>query len=274
MPNTIEKVKVYNTYSSMLNSDKNNNSNSSKLTFGSSFSEVFDEMKDNIEKMEMENFYKYPSYQEKLKRAIDDYNQFDGIISDVDFFHNGDSFSKIGCGVASIMYIYAMLNDDFDFNPNEFVSDAINQGYFTSVGSNSYMLLDENLASSEDNVLKNKWGLEATEIDSNAESIISALEEGKKVIFNVGKNDGFYDTETGHYIVLDHYDKETNQIYVFDPAARPGGKSTERMGYQDVDKLIKEMFNIPNNPPLAIESNKVGKKTVESEEQQVIMQEE
>lgn len=211
--------------------------------------------KRNIEKMEeviKGSYYKYPNYQKKLERAIDDYNQCDGKIAEVDFFDNGYKFRNLGCGVASIMYIYAMLNDDFDFDPIEFTNDAINQGYFSSAGSSSMNLLNDG----DNNILKTKWGLDATSIDSNADSIISALEEGKKVLFNVNINDGFYATGAGHYIVLDHYDSDTNQIYVFDPAARPGFRSTERMGYQDVDFLKEVMFNIPNNPPLAVESSK------------------
>ena len=241
-----------------INNNNYNIDNISKTVLGAAkkiVDNVINENKKNIDKIaaiQKENYYKYPDYQERINHSIEDYNQCDGKIADIDFFGNGSDFRSIGCGVSSIMYIYSILNNDYDFDPIEFTNDAINQGYFSPSGSTSTMLLNND----ESNILKTKWGLNATEVESNADSIISALEDGKKVIFNLNINDGFYATGAGHYVVLDHYNKDTNQIFIFDPAARPGFRSTERMGYQDVDYLKEVMFNIPNNPPIAVESSK------------------
>lgn len=194
--------------------------------------------------------YNSPEYQEKLLQSVDSFNQVDGVVSE--YLVEGYPFRSVGCGTASLMTAYAMLSGDFEFNPEEFVQDAIDQGYLSSSGSVSKILPVED----ENNTLRNKWGLDATPIDGTSESIINALKEGEKVMFNININDGYYASGAGHYVLLDHYDENTNQIYVFDPAAREGGRPVERMGYHDVKFLEDNMFNVPNNAPLAIKYNK------------------
>lgn len=194
--------------------------------------------------------YSSPEYQDNLNQSVERFNQVDGVVSDYQV--EGYPFRSVGCGTASIMAAYAMLSGDFEFNPEEFVQDAIDQGYLSSSGSVSRILPEKD----ESNTLRNKWGLDATPIEGTSESIISALKEGEKVMFNININDGYYASGAGHYVLLDHYDENTNQIYVFDPAAREGGRPVERMGYHDVKFLEDNMFNVPNNAPLAIKYNK------------------
>lgn len=194
--------------------------------------------------------YKSPEYQKKLEEAVEKFNQVDGVVSE--YLVQGCHFRDVGCGTASIMHAYAMLSGDDNFNPEEFVQDAIDQGYLSNSGSVSTILPID----SDSNTLRQKWGIEATAIENSPESIIQALKDGKKVMFNIYPNSGYYATEAGHYVLLDHYDEATNQIYVFDPAAREGCRPVERMGYHDVDFLQENMFNHQNNAPLAIEYNK------------------
>lgn len=193
--------------------------------------------------------FKSEAYQQQLKKSIDLYNQADGIAADVYISEIDDTFRGAGCGTASLMIAFANLSGNFVFNPVEFIQDAVKQGYLTHDGNDSSMLPIKG----PENIIRNKWKLDINEIKCDSQSIINALKEGKKVMFNVNINGGFYDSEAGHYVLLDHYDKETDQIFVVDPIARPGYKNPERTGYKSINFLEEEMFSIPNNPPVEID---------------------
>ncbi|MBR2840943.1 MAG: C39 family peptidase [Bacilli bacterium] len=193
--------------------------------------------------------YKSEAYQQQLKKVIDLYNQADGVAADTYIEEANDTFRNVGCGTASLIIAYAMLSGKLEFNPVEFIQDAVNQGYLTQFGNDSTMLPIEG----PENIIRNKWNLDINEIESNKEDIIQSLKEGKKVMFNVTINNGTYNSSNGHYVLLDHYDEETDQIFVVDPAARPGYKDPNRTGYHSVNFLESELFSIPNNPPVEIE---------------------
>lgn len=185
-------------------------------------------------------------YQKRLKE-LPNYFQHSGKAKDIPV--DGDSFSNVGCGTASIMAAYYMYTG-MDFDVRKFVDDAINQGYLSSAGSNSGMFYDPNGTP----LITKNWGLYGEMLERNVDSIISALNQGKKVLFNVLVNNTTnWPTGAGHYILFDHYNSATNEIYIFDPAGQ-----SHRNGYFSVSKIDSELLTHMNHNPVAISINSDG----------------
>ena len=159
-----------------------------------------------------------------------------------DLTKNGINMCNTGCGTASLMAAYYMFTGE-DFDTEKFFNDAIEQGYLSkSSGNNAWYFQSPERAP----LFKANWGLSGQAIPrgSNAsetmDNIISSLKEGKKVLFHIRANNGmYYSLSVGHYILLDHYDEKTNQIYVFDPYP---DNNPEREGYKTSQWLVTNLI--------------------------------
>ena len=174
------------------------------------------------------------------------YNYYQASGKPKDIPVGSDVFAGVGCGTASLMAAYYMYTGD-DFDVNKFVGDAIDQGYLSDSGSNSRLFYTPDGAQ----LMTDNWGIYGERLDRDINSIVNALSQGKKVLFNVGINSSTnWPTRAGHYILFDHYNQASNEIYIFDPVG-----DDDRNGYFSVDTIDSQLVNHMNNDPVAISIN-------------------
>ena len=160
--------------------------------------------------------------------------------------------SNVGCGTASLMGAYYMFTGE-DFDTVKFVNDAIQEGYLDATGGSGSKFNSP----SNTPYFTSQWGLSGQQIDINMDSIINSLKEGKKILCLIaGNKSAVYPTTYGHFILLDHYNEETNQIFVFDP--NPFNSSgIDREGYKDISFLNRYLLPYLVNTQ-AISSDRVN----------------
>lgn len=183
-------------------------------------------------------------YKKRLE-FLPNYYQGSGKAKDIPV--NGAAFSGVGCGAASLMAAYYMYTGD-DFDVNKFVDDAINQGYLSSNGSDSTLFYTPDGTK----VITDNWGLYGERLDRNIDSIVEALKNGKKVLYNIYVNhDSNWPTNFGHYILFDHYNQSSDEIYIFDPNGSAGRNGYFKRDYVNRQLVVSNM----HHDPVAISMN-------------------
>lgn len=188
-------------------------------------------------------------YQARLKN-LDKYRQNGELASFEIVDGQGWPMRNAGCVLSSLMAIYYMFTGD-NFDVREFVDDAVASKIWTKAGQGDGMKF------SSPNLVPDftaRWGLSGEKIDANVDSIVDALSSGKKILIHLGPGSSMYPTGGGHYIMIDHINPTTNEVYVFNP----NGQNT---GYQSLDVVRRQIIpylkviNGSTRSPYAISSN-------------------
>lgn len=188
------------------------------------------------------------TYQDRLESSKR-YYQCSSELGDVTI-QNDSKMCTSGCIISSLMGIrYLYTGEAIDVN--SFISDVLKEGlwqYPDAAHSSPYFDSDSNSP-----ILTENWGLSAHPIGANLDSIKSTLNSGKKVLVNIGVNGGTYSTNYGHYLVLDHINPDTGQIYVWDPNG-----SANRNGYKADTEIQSQILAYAKNGPWEVTSTDVS----------------
>lgn len=168
-----------------------------------------------------------------------------------------------GCLVASLAAIQYMYTGQH-IDVGSLISDLIKEGEWSDEAAGLVNDYFKNRASSP--LITKNWGLSGESLEDSdninkiKERIILELKAGKKILLNLGGEDTTYSTEGGHFLMLDHYNEDTEEIYIFNPS----GKGT---GYITEDELEKEVLSHNKYGPWAISSDRVnGEKACQTAE--------
>lgn len=160
---------------------------------------------------------------------------------------------KSGCMVASLAAIQYMFTGQH-VDVESLISDMIEEGEWSNAAAGMGTPYFD--SPSDSPIITEKWGLSGETLkdsDKNKikERIILELKAGKKILINLGGAATTYSTVGGHFLMLDHYNENTKEIYIFNPARRGTGYITE-------DELLTEVLAHNKYGPWAISSNKVN----------------
>ena len=120
------------------------------------------------------------------------------------------SLASSGCGIASLTMGIAVVTGN-KLSPVSLFKEAYNHGYYHGDGISHEAI----------NFVGKRHGVKVSWTDS-IDSVYSALESGKGVIFNVGHESKYHFTSGGHYIFLKGAKTQNGikKVYVFDPNGR------------------------------------------------------
>ena len=160
--------------------------------------------------------YSSRDYLEKLSH-LHDYNQGSGTFKD-EKMCGGENYNMAGngCGIMSLYAAWYMFSSEGYNDENvfrDFVAATRSDGYnacYASAARN----FGSNLSAFTDmsgEMLFDGGG-------DHWDDMVKALESGQKLIILVDGSDGSLFTSGGHYMMLDHYNKEKDMIYLFDPS--------------------------------------------------------
>ncbi|MBQ1298309.1 glucosaminidase domain-containing protein [Candidatus Saccharibacteria bacterium] len=167
--------------------------------------------------------YNSSDYKTKLSN-LHDFNQLSGTFNNHKMCGGYSYVMKgSGCGVMSLYAGYYLfsgqgLNNEKVFG--EFLDASESDGYnvCTAVSAknfgsnlNAYTQISGEMLFNDASYTGDKW-----------EELVSELEKGNKVEILVRKSDGSYFPQSAHYMLLDHYNKEKDMIYLFDPSMYAG----------------------------------------------------
>ena len=167
--------------------------------------------------------YSNSEYQTKISN-LHDFNQLSGTFNNYKMCKSTSYVMKgSGCGVMSLYAAYYLfsgqgLNNEKVFD--EFLAASRSDGYnvCTAVAArnfgsnlNAYTQMSGGMLFETSSYTGDKW-----------DKLVSELEKGNKIVILVRKSDGSYFPQTAHYMLLDHYNKEKNMIYLFDPSMYAG----------------------------------------------------
>ena len=177
------------------------------------------------------------AYQERLEKSKK-YYQASAEMKDV--IIDGDSkMGSAGCIISSLMGMYYLYTGN-EIDVGRFINDIVKEGEWKINGagySSPYFDSDENSP-----LLTQNWGLSGHPIATDLDSIKETLRKGKKIMVNIGPNSGTYPTSYGHYLVFDHVNPDTGNIYVWDPNG-----STNRNGYKTDSEIQTGILNVIKN---------------------------
>lgn len=161
------------------------------------------------------------------------------------------SMCRAGCIISSLMGIQYMYTG-MDIDVGRFIGDVVSQGAWIYPGGGlptPYFDSPENSPKITQN-----WGLSARAIKPDIKSIKASLKNGKKILFNITDNNGVYATRSGHFVMFDHIDPDTGQIYVWDPVG-----TKDRNGYKSDDEIEKQLLNVmASRGPWEVSSNRAN----------------
>lgn len=177
----------------------------------------------------MANTYKDSAYKKRMEQ-LDNFNQWRGRWKDVPMCGNDYSatMSNSGCGIMSMYGMYYMFTgqglDDSSFN--EFLAATRTDGY-NACGSGSagsrYGKAMEDFTGMTMNNEDALWVGRAYS-DSDWDKLVDTLKQGKKILIGttgVACGGGSLFGYCGHYLFLDHYNAEKDEILLFDPSMSP-----------------------------------------------------
>lgn len=171
------------------------------------------------------------NYQEKLKNLRGFSQHTFGDYNDMELCKSGstDTVQYSGCGLVSLWAAYYMYSGIGYKDENSFQDfldaarkDGYNQCNLSSVGnfgSNLGDLLEMNSVSVSGS---NDWN-----------SLVAGLEQGNKYL--VGTFGSYFtSSSSGHIMMLDHYDRKKDKIYLFD-AGMDDGEKTQRCNLPGIE---------------------------------------
>lgn len=162
----------------------------------------------------------------------------------------GSTMGEAGCIISSLMGIYYLYTGN-EIDVGRFINDILEEGLWQVNGaghSSPYLDSDENSP-----LLTQNWGLSGHPISTDLNTIKETLRKGKKIMVNIGPNSGTYPTSYGHFLVFDHVNPDTGNIYVWDPNA-----SINRNGYKTDSEVQIGILNVIKNGAWEISSNRVS----------------
>ena len=120
------------------------------------------------------------------------------------------SVASSGCGVASLSMGISVIKKN-NVSPETLFREGYNAGMYTGDGFSHKAI----------SFLGVKHGVKV-EWTSNINTVYTALQNGKGVIFHVGYESKYHFTKGGHYIFLYGSEEQNNvkKVYVFDPNGR------------------------------------------------------
>ena len=126
---------------------------------------------------------------------------------------NGYHMSDSGCCVSSTAAMYYLFTGNMPDVPT-FINDMKSVGgWYDGNGCGEAMFGEENTSS----IMSEKYGLTGHNIRNDSiNDVVDVLNNGDKILISV-HSPTFGGMTSGHYIVMDHYNSETNQIYVYNP---------------------------------------------------------
>lgn len=178
----------------------------------------------------MANTYKDSAYKKRLEQ-LDNFNQWRGRWKDVPMCANDYSatMSNAGCGIMSMYGMYYMFTgkglDDSSFN--EFL-EATRADNYNACGSGSaaslYGAAMEKFTGLTMNNEDALWVGRSYNGDSDWATLVDTLKKGKKILIGTTGvacgGDSLFGY-CGHYLFLDHYNAEKDEILLFDPSMSP-----------------------------------------------------
>ena len=180
--------------------------------------------------------YNESGYQGRLSN-LHDFSQTRSMFKDYKMCE-GQSYTIYynGCGIMSVYAAYYMfsgqgLNDATVFE--EFLEKTRADSGYNQCSASDVPSLGSNVESftqMQKNVLFDKGSY--SEAGDRWSELVSALQGGNKVIILVASSDGSIFANSGHYLMLDHYNSEKNMIFMFDPAMGDNRAATVA-GYSD-----------------------------------------
>ena len=177
------------------------------------------------------------AYQERLEKSKK-YYQASAEMKDV-IIAGGSKMGSAGCIISSLMGMYYLYTGN-EIDVERFIKDIVTEGEWKINGagySSPYFDSDESSP-----LLTQNWGLSGHPIATDLDSIKETLRKGKKIMVNIGPNSGPYPTSYGHYLVFDHINPDTGEIYVWDPVG-----STSRNGYKTDSEVQTGILNVIKN---------------------------
>lgn len=192
--------------------------------------------------------YKSASYQERLK-SLSDYEQCGSKLKDMPLGNSNVCTS--GCMVASLAAIQHMYTGE-TVDVQKLITDMMQEGEWSNDKAGMGTPYFDNSSSSP--LLTKNWGLSGqtlynTDKNTTKDLVITNLKKGKKILLNLGGAQTTYSTTGGHFLMLDHYNEDTHQIYIFNPAGSGTGYITE-------EQLMSEVLAYSKYGPWAINSSK------------------
>ena len=175
---------------------------------------------------------------------------------------DGYSMSNSGCCISSVAGIYYLYSGDMPdietFIQN--IKDA--GGWSNGNGSGMSMFADEDSSP----LILDKYGLSGHTISEGAgqisiDEVINILNNGHKILISV-KSPTFGGMSSGHYIVMDHYNPDLGEIYVYNP----GGAE----GYYDLGVIQNDLINCVNTGMWDIAFTSQKEKSLEIKQQQLV----
>lgn len=195
-----------------------------------------------------------PTYIQKLK-DVSDYKQDNPNLKNIPLgnYTMGDS----GCLISSLMGIYFLYTGN-KIDVTKFIKDVIRDDLWNMQTCGDGDVLAD---TSKTHALTSNWGLSAEKI--NIKQVISTLESGEKILVNVTKDSPMGSGgPLGHYFVLDHINKNTGEIYIYNPNSKYEGYVTleflEANVFTYLNPIRNGLWKIEYNPNFKAEKESVS----------------
>lgn len=190
------------------------------------------------------------TYIQKLK-DVSDYKQDNPNLKNIPLgnYTMGDS----GCLISSLMGIYFLYTGN-KIDVTKFIKDVMRDDLWNMQTCGDGDVLAN---TSKTHALTSNWGLLAEKI--NLKEVIPTLESGEKILVNVTKDSPMGSGgPLGHYFVLDHINRNTGEIYIYNPNSKYEGYVTleflEANVFSYLNPVRNGLWKIEYNPNFRAES--------------------
>ena len=179
------------------------------------------------------NSYKSDTYQKRLEDVSSLVDQKTGSVWNIDDTYESEDTIKVkmesGSAVSALAAAYYLYTgktpDGYEF---------YKAAYDDKVKTDTSISM-EPIINGEAKTLDEKFGLTGKKLSSyTIDKVIEELKSGAKVV--AGVKDSSFGQD--HYVLLDHYNEDTEQIYVFNP-----NKENQKEGYFSKDDIESEIIN-------------------------------
>lgn len=183
-----------------------------------------------------------PTYIERLKN-VSDYKQDNPNLSSIplDGYTMGDS----GCMISSLMGIYYLYTGN-QIDVTKFIKDVQRDELWTKSTCGD----PDTFSNPVTHAVTTNWGLSASRI--NSAEINSSLQNGKKILVCVDSTSPLAGPGNGHYLVLDHINPNTGDIYIYNPNSKYEGYVTmEFLEFNVLNHLTADdsgLWSVAYNP--------------------------
>lgn len=183
-----------------------------------------------------------PSYIERLKN-VSDYKQDNPNLSSIplDGYTMGDS----GCMISSLMGIYYLYTGN-QIDVTKFIKDVQRDELWTKSTCGD----PDTFSNPVTHAVTTNWGLSASRI--NSAEINSSLQNGKKILVCVDSTSPLAGPGNGHYLVLDHINPNTGDIYIYNSNSKYEGYVTmEFLEFNVLNHLTADdsgLWSVTYNP--------------------------